>query len=817
MRYLRIRPSTGVAGAALLFTLLVSCDSPTEPARKVTVSVVPSGTLSVSVGDTLTVRATVANATNSGVSFSTTNPLVASVEPTTGLVTALAAGEVTITATSAEDRTASASVQLRVMDRPSSVVIERILANGVLADYSTIRGVVNVQLGVEVGSATLLQVLVDTAVVCQQSFGGGAAGGASFARGWVPTVCSYNSAEFSATGVPRFRNGPATVSARLFGRDGGVRSATSGISIRLANRDTLLTDAVATKAAVDERGLRWVDGDVRVTAVPVLYEHGSSITRVAVAYSPPSRQTQTRIDTQPPFVVLFEEDSLAGLTVPQLTFAARTTASAGEPGPGGSTPPVRYDGQAPDPGSVSPREWIGAQTAFASLFTPLPDGDRGGVGRVQATFFYGDPILPDTAIINRGRVVIRGSDLERRAFGGYRAVASVCDALENCVLGSGFNFGVDLDAPTIESLSLGDSVVNPAADLVLGARDDLSGLAIRPVEAVVTLLDADPATPRCGPGVGGVDLPGREVGAGCAPDTVGTTLAVPRTTPGYYSYALTVLDRAGNRSVGAARNFIVDSEPPAVTSVVLPTQLLPGEEGSFGAAATDNLDLTELALRLRYAAAGPIAPVALSFDTLSTFVGRAFDQVTTTTAARTTRFPLVRSLTSVIAGTRATTLVDSLQVSAVDAARLTRTVSRAIAPSVYGDNVDTRDPFQVVTTVSPMELDVTGPLCTLSCLLNERTNVRLTMSISGGPFNQPFARVYFYQRALLGGSPVLIATLSGTSAQGEVIGGRASFRYSLVYTPAPGLTGAHDVFAVGVSSGGNALRNEPARIEFFAR
>src|SRR5690606_36741581 len=144
-------------------------------------------------------------------------------------------------------------------------------------------------------------------------------------------------------------------------------------------------------------------------------------------------------------------------------------------------------------------------------YLPAADADRGGVGRVQARFFAGDPILSDTALVTRGRLVTRGAELQPGGFGAYRVAALVCDALENCVPAEGFSFGVDLSAPTVEEVSVVDRAVNPEGNLTLLLQDDLSGFAPRSVEATVLSLDDDPATAECGPGVDGLDLPGRRV------------------------------------------------------------------------------------------------------------------------------------------------------------------------------------------------------------------------------------------------------------------------------------------------------------------
>jgi hypothetical protein len=61
---------------------------------------------------------------------------------------------------------------------------------------------------------------------------------------------------------------------------------------------------------------------------------------------------------------------------------------------------------------------------------------------------------------------------------------------------------------------------------------------------------------------------------------------------------------------------------------------------------------------------------------------------------------------------------------------------------------------------------------------------------------------------------VLLGFLSGDRGNGDFSGVPTIFTYSFPYAPAAGLTGRYDLFAVGVTSSGNALRNDPQRVEF---
>ena len=822
MPVLRRKVVRFLAGALLLAAGVAACDGPADPSRDVAVTIEPSGVQPLSVGDTLTVRATVQNADNSAVRFRSSNAGVARVDETTGLVTALAVGEATITAASVEDPRASAGVQVRITDRPSSVVIDQIIIGGTLANYQGLRGVVSVQLFVEVGSAAKLQVLVDGVVACEQSYTAGRAtalaGGvsaSSAAASSVPTSCQFDTAEFDpASGKPRFMNVASTITARLLAADGTVRAQTSGISVRFANDNTIVTEIFAADSVRDAGQLRWYDGDLSVRVVPVLYQPSLSVVLTRVSYTTPAGRTLTAVATSAPFVVVFREDSLANVMDPDLRFSVATATSLGDPGPGLTSRSIRYDNQPPVAGTLVPRAWIGAGTAFSETYAPAAGGDRGGVGLVTPVFYVGDAFLADSAVVSRGRRVVNGAELQTAAgFGSYRAVALVCDGLENCAPAGSFLFGLDLGAPTVESLNLRDRAINPTPDLVITASDDLSGLPALPVEASVGLNDANAATGTCGPLVNGTDLPGRLVGSACVPDTMGMVIPVPRTTPGYYAYTLALLDRAGNRSVTVVRNVLVDHEPPTVTGVTVPVSLSPSEETTFSASATDNLDLTDIAFRLVYPARGGIAGVALPFDTVGASVGTAFDATLTTLAQRSSRFPLVRTLTTVLGTSRAMAEVDSVQVQAVDAAGSSSFASRALTITAPLPS----DPFAGVTTVAPTDV-APRLVCTRACLNSDQVSAQVTLRVAGSAsLTQPFARVYFFGRSVDTGLVRFFGSVGGLSAEGQVGGGQATFRYTLNYTPPAGLSGGFQLFAVGVTSGGNALRNEPLRVDFIAR
>lgn len=806
----------------LLLLCLTACgDGPTDPVVPVIVTISPTGATTLNIGDTVTVRATVQNTEQREVTFSTSNGSVATVDAVSGLVRAVGAGTATITATSVAVSEASASVDFRVeRDRPTSVVITSISdAAGLPVDPESISGLVNVNLAVERGSAARLEVRVDTAVVCEQTFAGAAGTGSSAV---VSVVCPVNTASIDSLGVPRLFNGPAVLSARLLAANERVLSSAGGRQVVLANANRLISRVSAARQANDAAGLRWVAGDVLVSVSPVMFDRNTGLSRVEVAYRSPAGATVVRADTAAPFAVTIAEKDgpLNDLTDPAFRLSITSATTSGSVGPSGTTTPFRYDTAEPAPGKLVPREWIGELTRFATTYDPAGQHDA-GVGRVHPRFFAGDPSLGSAELVAAGKEVVQGGDLPQAARGSYRLALKVCDALENCVVRDGFLFGVDLSIPTVDTVSVADRAVNPQQDLVFQLRDDLSGVGVRPLEVSTQLLDASPVTATCGPdAIEGLDLPGRLVASTCVPDTTAAVVPVPRATPGYYTYQVVPFDRAGNRGAVVTRRLLVDLQAPLLGTITIPAQLMPGEEATITAEVTDNLDLTEAAFRLVYPLPSRLASLALPFAAPTT-IGAAFDLSLTTSASAAGKLPFVRSLTygSATAGARVTVVVDSLQVVATDAALLTAASSRRIAASSFGSDTSVVDPFTKFTTMAA--LPDRAEVCTLRCGATDPTAVRVMVRVVGegtGPV-APFARVHLYRRGE-DGVVVHIGSISGTPTSTIDTGTQTTFSYAFPeYSPPAGLSGRFTLLAVGVSSRGNALITDlgASPVQFYRR
>lgn len=813
----------------LLCAALAACEETktVAPADRVALEVIPSGTVELTAGDTLRLRVTIQNAANPAITFQSSADSVASVSDQ-GLITARRSGIASILVASVADPTSRVVVVVRVSSAPpqddslASVRVAAVLdpSTGASLDPAQVRGRALVRLDFSRGQASRLEVLAADSVVCSQSFNAASllpAGSASAAAAAVPFDCVLETARFdSISGAVAFPNGPLAVSARLVDAAGGVRATAAPVTLTLANPDTLFARISAPRQALDAQGLQWIDGPLTVTAVPILYGATSSLSRARFTYRAPGGETIALSDDEAPFSVVVPEDAppadggLAGVTDPALRVSVSTVRRSGEPGPQGASRAVRFDNQVPRPGGLLGREWVGAETSFQALYDARAQADAGVAG-ITARFFVGSPAAEPAEIVAGGNEVQVGADLAEAGVGSYRFAVLVCDALANCETLEGFSFGVDRSPPVISGTGLADRAVNPAQDLALSVSDNRSGFGPRFLVASVTLLDTSPATAACGPVVEEIDLPGRQVGAGCVADTV-AVLRTPRATPGYYTYRVAPIDQAQNLGEVVTRTILVDRTAPSIASLSVPAQLVPGSAVTVGVVAEDNLDLLSASASLVYPAPDG-GRLALPFAPADT-AGAPFDSELEPRFTTSLTFPFVGSLTYPVAGRLGgarTFAVDSLRVRVRDVARLAAEQGRALAATAPAGN-----PFASVDSVDA-SLGLQN-VCTARCLGTDRTSTTFTVRTIGPPgFHNPFAdpgRVYFFSRDSTGAVTLLDSTASAPRSE---TGDRRIFSYSTTVRPEAGLTGDLTLFAVGVNAAGNGLLFGEAQLHLFTR
>jgi hypothetical protein len=274
--------------------------TPPPPPPPLQISITPSGTIPLAVGETAVVTAAVtggAEGTNRSVTFQSSNPSVATVNATTGLVTAVAPGSATITATAAADPNLRASVQVTVSPAapplaPVTISIAAITQGGtnIPVNVNNVAGQIDVVVNLTVPTGqqvSAVEVLMGTTVACRQTFADAAGTDLDVdaAQQTQTIVCSIPTNELDADGRPVFLNQQITVSARAIHPDGTV-SATAERQITLMNINilnaTVTTTAVAGPGtAPDPTGLLWHEGNVVVNVRPAIFT-GGAVTNITI-------------------------------------------------------------------------------------------------------------------------------------------------------------------------------------------------------------------------------------------------------------------------------------------------------------------------------------------------------------------------------------------------------------------------------------------------------------------------------------------------------------------------------------------------------
>lgn len=789
-----------LTGAVALVLLWGACSDtgtgPTEPTR---ISITPDGGASLWIGDTLRVRATITGPQNHQVIYRSSAPEVAEVDPQTGLIAARAPGEAAISGFSSIDPRIIAELRVTVLEDPaaSAEFLSIATESGEALPIGEIEGAVVARMRLQPGNARRFEARLREETVCTIELSPPAPGVAAEER---TIECEFDTGAFDeGTGEVRFANGTAMLDAVLLA--GGQRqvAAMPAVTLGLRNAPRVVGEIVGERSAADAEGAEWLGGDLTLRAIPVMYD-GGEVAEVRMTVDRAAVRDTTATSAGPASFefVLHGSGILAGVTDPDFTVKFTSTTPSGEPGPGGVSQRVRYDAAPPTPGTLRAREWVGEGTRFIDLYSREGERDD-GVGRVRPIFIAGDPRATPAEIAAGGTGVERGGDLEQAGAGSHRLVARVCDALENCVLADGFDFGVDLTPPLLEGIDVEDRRVNPSGPAVASLRDDLSGFGDRPLEAIVRRLQGA-APPVCGPTVDGIDLPGRPAGNACAPDTVAAVLDLPHTAPGYYRYTLTALDRAGNRSGVLERILLVDHTPPTISGIVFAGPLAPGEPATFRIEAVDDVDLHMVASRFVFSAADGV--VAIPF-TDAHGVGTPFEEPLVGSRRIDEEVPFVRTLTLPGSAQRSTHLVDSLRATARDAAGHAVHRSLRLNPGDYGGDTSVADPYPRYSSPA-VTLDRTT-VCAAGCGGGDPTSVRAAVRIEGeSGTGRPFARLHLLLRDETG---VLVhaADVPGSEVSIVNVGNRSSYEYTLDLTPPAGSAGEFTVVAVGVNSRGNAL------------
>lgn len=319
------RAEAGPAWRVCVITLfgalaIASCESRTTNPfadNPLTLAVTPAGPVTLNaIGQTLTIVASTSGGDGSAavVTYTSSSPSVASVNGTTGVVTAKGPGTATIIITAAQvGKTVSAAVQVTVSSPGLTFTsVTRISDNTVVANNS-VSGNVNVNFDVANTPLT------------------GEATGSLAVDGGTPSpctitgnklVCPVNTAGFNATTLaPNILNGNRAFAARMVTSDGTVVATTSQ-SLTLTNRSLF---SFNSNDPPNPPSPLWRGGDLAVTVKPVFF--GGPSTGLTVGLTP-ARTSGTGT------LVLNQTGAIAA----PFTFTINSTASANAEGTFSATP-----------------------------------------------------------------------------------------------------------------------------------------------------------------------------------------------------------------------------------------------------------------------------------------------------------------------------------------------------------------------------------------------------------------------------------------------------------------------------------------------
>ena len=496
--------STGSGVATVTVVAAAVCSvsgvtlSPTDPPALVT-------------GQTLAVAANVTgtncSAAQLGVTYASSNTAVATVNATSGLVSAVGAGSATITATSVTDASKKAALSLTVVvPAPATVSIQSItqFATNLPVDLSNVGGQIEVTLNVDPGAApsvTKAQVLIGGLVVAEQILAAPSAQASPSLASQQPLVLSTNTRQVKKNGtlvIPVVFNGPAQITTRIFVTGSTVPAVSNAVPVVMKNADAMLAGPSATAPAsllptftTSLPTTIWYKGNVTLTGGNYVsfYPDTSSITWGSTCGSSSNAYSGT-----PATGITFAGTLTCGTAIEgavTLSGAFAVTPDANPPAAdvqqvaapsgtyeqvgtqytvdgnarwnllsGGSyTAPaaVYIDNKAPTVtlNTVAfnvnyDQQWINAAYAFSG---PVASSDGGtGVASETAKLYTGTTGTPPVIVCTT--TVATGADLAESLTSdqadSYRICASATDNIGNAAayVGPSNNFGVDKTVPT---------------------------------------------------------------------------------------------------------------------------------------------------------------------------------------------------------------------------------------------------------------------------------------------------------------------------------------------------------------------------------
>ena len=288
----------------------VTVQPPPEPpppgVRAVTVA--PDGA-TIAVGANLTFTAAVTldpGAAAATVAWSSSNTAIATVDAN-GVATGVAVGSVGIRATATSGTSSGSGVAtLNVSNTavtPATVSIQSVEQFGAPANLLDLDNQVDVRVNLERGGESVqkVQLLVDDIVVQEQVFAAGSAQASAPQLAIEEIVFPWNTADFDpTTGTPKFLNGNHTLSAKVITAQNlsGTGSPTLQVKLDNSNRGVWNIEILDGATALDDGGLLWETGDLKVTVLPVIFTVANP-TIAQVLIDPDG--LVTKVDAEAPF------------------------------------------------------------------------------------------------------------------------------------------------------------------------------------------------------------------------------------------------------------------------------------------------------------------------------------------------------------------------------------------------------------------------------------------------------------------------------------------------------------------------------------
>lgn len=830
-------PRTFVARSAAILSLaalgLAACESKTvvQPQTfPLTIAVSPASVTLTTAGQKAQFVAVVSGGTTDQAktyTWASSNTAVATVDAN-GVVTAVANGVASITATSTADANVKAAglVTVQLSSGPAvvppTISIQEVTNNaGQNVPLDNVSGQINVALNVDVppgNNVSKVEVLVDGNTACSQSFtqGTSAQVGVEAATA-VTIVCSINTAKLNGA-TPQYANGTHTISARLVNASGSVVASTSQ-TFTFNNQSVLNLTVSASKTGTSPQGLVWNGGTITVVATPALFT-GTTVALNTITVRVGTTSKTVTVSGTGAQTVTFTPADLGSpdgqQTLVNVTATSITTAGQGGPTSGEAlvnpTPvlQINLDEKAPTIAATTfsgiTNGYLNASSAFtrASLLNDTTVTDNGGSNTNTVTFQVAGSDTTAVGWTTATTVAALGNAVP----GSFQTRMVVCDQLGNCrTLGPSPTFGVDLLAPVVATatgsvktnakFTAGCGTGTVGTDLLLSARD--TGVTGSTVASGLT-GNFVTYTVKQFPATGSPD----STNSYKALTGSSTTLHIP-TNQAYDSLYAWVTDAAGNKTALAGLLVSVDCTAPVVGNISTPSIITPGTNPTFSDAVTDNLDLGTYTMTDAFTSLGTFQIIA---GTLGTF-GLPREQSGTVSA---TPNPFIGALQGTTAGVPNATVetAQTVGLNVKDAAGNSTDATAVSITTAMTAGGFTGFQFDTATTVANRVQSFVVAAGDEACVTDGCTAKPTTQTLTavvtlGLNAPNPFTNVIFY--ANVGGVYQQIGVASAATASVSQNTTVRTYTYSITWTPSSlfSAAGTPTVAAIGVNSKGAGL------------